>query len=55
MIDFTSFVRLVFAMRRAQMRYAETGDEVDRIRMRNYEQMLDDEVMQYDAHYDLGL
>ena len=55
MIDFLSFVRLVFAMRRAQKRYAETGDETDRIRMRNYEQMLDDEVMQYDAHYDLGL
>lgn len=55
MIDFTSFVRLVFAMRRAQKRYAVTGDEVDRIHMLNYEQKIDDEVMQYDAHYDIGL
>lgn len=55
MIDYLSFVRLVFATRSAQRRYAMTGDDTDRIRMKNYEQMLDDEVMQYDAHYDLGL
>ena len=55
MIDYLSFVRLVFAMRQAQKRYARTGDVMDRIRMQNFETMIDDELMQYDAHYDLGL
>lgn len=55
MLSRENFLRLLFQMRKAQKDLAERPSEALRIRTRNLEQMVDDELFQLDAHFDLGL
>lgn len=55
MLSRENFLRLLFKMRQSQKAFVKDPSDTNRIRMQNLEAMVDDELMQLDAHFDLGL
>ena len=55
MLTRENFLRLLIRMRQAQRDYQKRPTDENRIRAWNLEVMIDDELMQLDSRFDLGL
>ena len=55
MLTRENFLRLLIRMRQAQRDYQKRPTDENRIRAWNLEMMIDDELMQLDQRFDLGL